>query len=125
MLALLSISNLRMIGFAALGVIVLGFAGSWYLRGQAINRLEADNLRLTVELQTTETLLTQAREASARLGLRLQEREAARAGIGRVTEGIARATSDQDGPVAPVLRDALGGIGRLRVAPTSDAPRGP
>jgi hypothetical protein len=104
----------RMAIYALLVLVVLGFATSWYLRGGTIDRLRDENAALEVRAANTQRLLDQAREASARLGERLQEREAAQAGIGRVREGINRAPPQSDSAVAPVLRDALGELGRLR-----------
>ncbi|XAI96064.1 hypothetical protein [Microcystis phage Mwe-JY26] len=106
--------NMRWIALLAVLLAAVGFAASWHSRGQRIETLIAEKSLLEQELQTRDQQLAQAREAAARLGARLVEREQARSGIGRVTEGISRATPEQDGAVAPVLRDALDGLGRLR-----------
>lgn len=118
------LSNWRGIALGVALLAVVGFGVSWHMRGRTIDSLRTENAALVADLKVAGTLLDQARSAGARLGQRLQEREVAKGNTGRLMEGIARAAPDQDGAVAPVLRDALDGLRRLR-KPDGDAARAP
>lgn len=104
--------KLILAGLLALTLAV--FIWSWHARGVAIGVLEMNVATLQADLVVAHQTAQLAQDAQDALVVRLAARQAAATTFNTLSQEALHAPSKSDAPLAPVLRDALSGLGKLR-----------
>lgn len=98
------------------GLVVLAFAAliwSWDARGRALDEANQRVATLAAQVVAERTNAEIAKIGMEEAFARTIELSAARATYTTITETIKNAPATKDGPVAPVLREALDAIGAI------------
>lgn len=115
----LDTAKLIMYGLAAL--LIISFAGSWYIRGIQIDNLKTELTATKLELSTANERIRQAQNAARIASERL---DASRMEERAVDEAVsqARRQGGNNEQISPTIRNAIDSINRMRGA--SNPPSG-